>query len=413
MAHLLIVELPGGNDDDLLQAALARGDSFVFLSWQLSHYRDRPSLASSLFQAAAMIDAEGLDFSELQQQVLRFHAEQPFDALLCLIDIRQIEVAQLGAALGLPFMKPQTARLLRDKFETRRHLQAVGLPQPEFRCAGSSADLHQAVESLGLPVLIKPTDGYGSQNIVVLREAIDLEPWLSPLDTMLPSDHDYGLGVRACDRLLVERFMQGQVIGCDVLTQGGRHRLLGIHEKLFFEPPSFAIRGGCFIPNLGQFPEVENYIFSALDAVGFDLGASHIELMLTAEGPRLIEINPRLVGAKIGRLVSLGLGFSIHEALIRLHLRASDRVLAGVTPRHAVSRWLTASRSGTLVDIRWPQQQDARIRHVDILRQAGDSVGPPYENADRLGCVMGVADSREEAEQAVEDYVAQFAVIVD
>jgi len=39
MAHLLIIELPGGNDTDIIQSALDRGDKFTFLSSQLDHYR--------------------------------------------------------------------------------------------------------------------------------------------------------------------------------------------------------------------------------------------------------------------------------------------------------------------------------------------------------------------------------------
>lgn len=47
---------------------------------------------------------------------------------------------------------------------------------------------------------------------------------------------------------------------------------------------------------------IERYTFSALEAVEFDCGAAHAELMITHDGLHLIEINPRLVGAKMGRI---------------------------------------------------------------------------------------------------------------
>jgi hypothetical protein len=62
----------------------------------------------------------------------------------------------------------------------------------------------------------------------------DLDPLLSPLEDMLPSGADYGLGVTANDRMLVERNMTGIVLGCDTLTSAGRHTLLGVHEKESF-----------------------------------------------------------------------------------------------------------------------------------------------------------------------------------
>ena len=134
---------------------------------------------------------------------------------------------------------------------------------------------------LSLPLLIKPVDGYGSQNVIVLKDPWDLDPWVTPLDNLLPKSHDYGLGVHANGKWLVERFMTGQLIGCDTLTSYGVHHLLGVNEKLMFSPPSFAIRGGCFSPNLGQFADLEQFVSQVLDTVGFDVGACHIEIMVT------------------------------------------------------------------------------------------------------------------------------------
>jgi hypothetical protein len=51
----------------------------------------------------------------------------------------------------------------------------------------------------------------------------------------------------------------------------GRHRLLGVNEKLFFAPPSFAIRGGCFTTNTGQLP-IWRFAVACSMRVGFDHG---------------------------------------------------------------------------------------------------------------------------------------------
>jgi predicted ATP-grasp superfamily ATP-dependent carboligase len=228
---------------------------------------------------------------------------------------------------------------------------------------------------------------------------------------MLPSHADYGLGVSASDRLLVERYMQGTLIGCDTMTVNGEHRLLGVHEKLMFAPPSFAIRGSCFTPNGPIFADLERYASEALTAVGFDWGATHMELMITADGPRIIEINPRLVGAKLPRLVGYALGRSIHSDLIDVHLGCwppelgSDR-----SDQVAALRWITTSQSGVLDRIELPQWTDPRLRCVELLKRPGDLVHPPFENADRLGFVMTCASSRSEAEELAERYIAQATV---
>ena len=409
MAHLLIIELPGGNDVDIVAAALARGDEFTFLSAQLDHYRRQAAVWAVLECARAVVEVPGFGQAELDRRVLAVHARHRIDAVLCLIDIRLIEAARLAHRLGVRHLNPASAELLRDKYKVRRRLAEHGIAQPEFELAESNAQLKAAVQRLGLPVLIKPADGYGSQNIVVLRDEQDLDPLLSPLEDMLPSHADYGLGVRANDRLLVERYMTGSFVGCDTLTMDGRHRVIGMHRKLMFEPPSFAMRGSSFSPHGPGSPvpqAVERYVVALLDAVGFDWGATHIELMLTAEGPRLIEINPRLVGAKISRLVSHSLGHSLHADLIAVHLGEDRPGVPAVAPGVGAIRWIVAGQRGVLGSVRLPVWTDERIRCVEILKQPGDPVWPPFENADRIGYVMACASSAAEAESLADRFVA-------
>jgi biotin carboxylase len=233
---------------------------------------------------------------------------------------------------------------------------------------------------------------------------------------MLPSRADYGLGVVANDRILVERYMTGRFIGVDTLTVDGRHRVLGVHEKLMFAPPSFAMRGSTFVPHTAATPvapEIERYVFDLLDAVGYDCGATHIEMMLTDQGPRLIEINPRLVGAKMPRLVSHALGRSMHVDLIAVHLGLVSQTDAVERPTFGVIRWIVADRPGVLDAVQLPAWPDARIRSVEILKRAGDRVGPPFENADRIGFVMVCGEDRGHAEALADHFVAGARVLIE
>lgn len=406
MAHLLIIELPGGNDIDILQAAIDRADSFTFLTADLALYQQQPDVSAMLQFASSCIEVPNFGMKEVEDLVVAAHQTKPFDAVLCLLDIRLIEAATLARRLGLKYLNPDAAKLLRDKFSVRQRLEEHGITQPSFALATSNEALKEAVHHIGLPVLIKPSDGYGSQNIVILEFEDDLAPWMSPLDDMLPSRSDYGLGVKANDRLLVEQFMSGVVIGCDTLTRQGEHILLGVNEKLLFDPPSFAIRGGCFTPNHGQFKSIETYVFALLDAVDFDWGAAHIELMVHPDGLSLIEINPRLVGAKIPRLINLACKRSVHSDLIDLHLNLPMMPISEFS-EVAVTRWLVADQIATLKNVVLPKKNDPRIRCVEILKKPDDPVRPPMENADRIGYVMSCSPTRRESDEAAEDFIAK------
>ena len=151
---------------------------------------------------------------------------------------------------------------------------------------------------------------------------------------------------------------------------------------------------------------INAYIFSVLDAVGFNCGAAHVEIMVTDEGPQLIEVNPRLVGAKIARLSSHGLGYSVHEALIRLHLGDPNYLPPRKhKPVVAVSRWIVAASSGLMEGLYLPDQSDSRIKEIDILAKMGDRVNLPYENADRLGVVMAAGDISDDIAQFLDKFI--------
>lgn len=371
MAHLLIVELPGGNDVDIMRAAIERGDTFSFLTADLAHYQRQPLVSAVLEMAQRIITLPGFDYDEVQAEVLALHKRWPIEALLCLVDKRLVDAARLAQALGLPYIRPETARLLRDSSALRQHMAQQGLDHTEAAPATAAA--------------------------------------------LLPPQRQ--------GQLQPQR--PGQLIGCDTFSVNGRHQLLGVNEKQSFAPPfapssSPAIRGGCFTPNQGQYAEIERFVFARLDALGFDWGAAHTELMLTEAGLRLIAVNGRLVGAKLPRLLSYALGYSVHEALVEVHL--GQWPAATLAPQDqtrstqvAVVRWLAAGHEGELRRVDLPEQAMALfpgLRCVEMLKRSGDALRPPQENADRIGYVMVSAATRLEAERVAERYLAASRIVM-
>lgn len=401
MKTVVVIELPGGNDTDLLNAFIQRNDAFIFVTADIDHYKSQPEVWRVVSQAEEIIVSKNFDVDYITTQL---KSRDSIHGIFCLVDIRIIEAADIAEFFFLPFLNVDTALMLRDKATVRLQLKNLGIEQPKFRLAVTNDEVAKAVADIGLPCLIKPSDGYGSQNIVYLESEQDLEPWISPIENMLPSNASYGLGVNANDRLLVEEFMTGQVIGCDTLTVNGQHHLLGINVKRFFAPPSFAIEGGSFIPNEGQFQVVEAYVFDLLNAVYFNHGAAHIELKITDQGLRLVEINPRLVGAKIPRLISYALGSNVYDMLINLHT-GNDIELPQDMRGVASSHWITASTSGILQTIKLPTDFPEEIKSYEILKRSGDTVRPPFENADRIGYVMACAKDQDETERLAKKFV--------
>jgi biotin carboxylase len=415
MAHLLLLEVPGGNDFNILEEAVRLGHEVTFFTADINVYLAHQALATSkLSLAREVVTLTPFDYASFEAAALSRHAQNPFDAILCLIDIRMIEAAKLAERLRLKFLNARTATLIRDKFSVRERLAQHQIRQPRFQLATSNQELREAIGTIGFPVLIKPSDGYGSQNIITFTSEAAFNALAEPFANYLPLKTDYGFGVQANDRLVMEEFIRGEVIGCETFTVNGKHSFLGINDKVFFAPPCFGIKGSCFPSSRFDTATIRDYVFQILDALNFDFGAAHTEIIITPDGPYLVEVNPRLIGAHIPRLLGFALQRSIYADVINLHLGDDLAQLQDIHPQQvAVSRWITSTQNGILKAIIPPEMPGCGIVAVHIFKQPGDVIRPPFDNADRLGYVMAVGKTQAEAERWAEEFVLNTQVLLE
>jgi biotin carboxylase len=415
LAHLLLIEVPGGNDFTVLEDAVDLGHQVTFFTADLAHYRrQREATQARLALAREIIDLQPFDYAEFERRACLVHSSHPFDAVLCLIDIRLVEASLIAEKLGLRFLNPATTRMMRDKFSVRQRLAARGVRQPRFAVAETAGELRQAVAEIGYPVLVKPSDGYGSQNVSVVFSDADLDKLTDSHEALTLKPTDYGLGVRAGNRFSVEEYVRGHMIGCDVFSNKTERVFLGINDKLMFPPPSFAMRGSCFPSDRYDVSAIGQYAFDILDAVNFDFGACHIEMIVAPDGPYLVEVNPRLVSAQIPHQMGYALQRSIYADLINLHLGLPIAPLRDLK-RHSFSaiRWFVADRPGILASIQLPEALDEAVRRVVLFKESGDAVRPPVHNGDRIGYVIAVGGTQAAAEAIADRCVGDAQIILE
>ena len=202
--------------------------------------------------------------------------------------------AALAASLGLPHNSVDTAESLTNKSMQRERLRAAGVGGVRFARLDTVADWHEAAAYTGLPLVIKPRVGEGSRNTFLVtdpHEGFGLARRL-----LEGPERDHGL--------VVEEFLQGRdmspfgdFVSVESAAQFGEIRHLAVTGKFPLLPP-FRERGQFWPPALDplEAAEITSLVTSALLAVGFTFGLAHTEVKLTAEGPRIIEINGRLGG---------------------------------------------------------------------------------------------------------------------
>ncbi|MGZ4113293.1 MAG: ATP-grasp domain-containing protein, partial [Tumebacillaceae bacterium] len=107
-------------------------------------------------------------------EALRLHRERPFRAVIALDEADVMRAARIRERLGLPGQHVESATAFRDKV-VMKTLLAPHVKCPAFARLTEPFDLHDFVETHGLPVVVKPDDGMGSMNTQVVRTQEQLD----------------------------------------------------------------------------------------------------------------------------------------------------------------------------------------------------------------------------------------------
>jgi len=309
--------------------------------------------------------------------------------------------ALAAAALHLPGPDPEAVGSARDKGEQRRVLAAGGVRQPEFAVATTVEQALAAAEAIGCPVVVKPVAGSGSVGVRLSR---DLEGVAAHAGKLLAAGLDErGRGVP--HRILVEAFADGPEYSVEVF--GGL--ALGVTGKHLGPLPCFVEVGHDFPAQVEDLvrTSVTEAAETAVRLLGLTFGPAHVELRVTAEGPTLIEVNPRLAGGWIPRLVETATGIDLICETIRVF--TGRRVcLAPTRSRAAALRFVLAPGSGTLDGL--PGLEEARraegIVEAIAYRDLGAEVAVHGDFRDRIGHVLAAAPTVAAA-AATADHLVQ------
>lgn len=233
--------------------------------------------------------------------------------------------AALTEHLGLPGVDPAVLRLTRDKAAVRNRLHDAGLTRA--RAVESAEPDREArgllLKEVGLPLVLKDTAGTGSQNVWLVRDEGELDAALAEAP-----------GRDLKGRLFAEPHFSGPVYSAETLTWDGRTRLLGVSSRLMSPEPHFREEITAFpvaFPGT-QRTSLEGWLDRVLAAIGYTDRFAHVEFVLTADGPEVVEVNPRIGGALVGEAMCRALGVNVYEAMIETALGRRPRLMDADLP---------------------------------------------------------------------------------
>ena len=314
-------------------------------------------------------------------------------------DYGVLSASYVAEKLGLPGLKYETAKRIKNKYEVRRRLIDTEVDDThEAYEVGSKTALDDLI--IHYPVMVKPCDGSGSR---ATRRVDCFEELKGACEDAVKTSR-----IR---KALIEDFVTGHEYGAESIVVNGEVFVLGIMKKWMTDPPYYAELGHQIPSELPDTIEqkVRKCVENAIKALEINHGAVNMDLIISPSGDvHIIDVGARMGGNMIGPcVIPIGTGIAYMDNLIRTAV--SDEPDWSVISQQKVCTRLLAFKGGRvnkLPDFKSIEEKyNVKIYHH---MNPGDFVNEYHTNLDGCGYIIaGDAATADRVLSEIAEYVKQ------
>ena len=246
--------------------------------------------------------------------ILEYASKMEIDAILTdQTDVAVPSVAYVSEKLGLKTIGYHKAMIFTDKYSMRVEAQRCGIHVPEFYKANTESEAIGIIESMKLPVIVKPTRNSGSRGVRKISEKNEI------VDAVKDAFSESRIS-----EIIIESFIPGKEYLVDGFALDGKYINTDIGEKEYFNLKGKYVSKMCMFTSAeAQIDDVEKKVLAEnkklVEAMELPFGITHAEWMYSYEDNEvyLVEIATRGGGVFLSSdLTPCASGINTNEMLI-------------------------------------------------------------------------------------------------
>ncbi len=192
---------------------------------------------------------------------------------------------------------PTTTLLRRNKFHMHEKLKECNIKYiKQFKSKNLLEIMNWAEINKKWPVVIKPLNSAASDGVTICSNTNEIE---NAVSRILYQENKLGI---KNEEVLIQEYVEGTQYFINTVSWNGIHYVSDIwkQNRRRLKDRAFLFESMSLCDSEDKIEcELINYTKSILNSLDLSHGAAHNEVMLTKEGPVLIELNARLMGASI------------------------------------------------------------------------------------------------------------------
>lgn len=332
-------------------------------------------------------DANGL----VEIEAVKFGKKQTLSHVIALDERDLLRAARIREELGISGQSVESATAYRHKPTMKSYVKASGIPCPKYSVIDSPMDLYRFIVKNGLPVIVKPQDGFGSINTKIIHNWEQAEKFM---------------GSAVFANMMVESFVDGEMYQSNGLIMDGKMVFLSVAK--YGTVPLSRISGSglsyTLSPSAYLIPQSEKIfgrIYEFTDNVIQSLpspknSSFHCELFHTADDELVFcEIASRTGGAKIGECILQAYGVDLNAEWSRLECGLDVTIPQHVVEKQLAATYLIPTRPGKLTSMLEEIPLPWVIEYLPRVK-VGDEIHVGKTSMDTLGSIVFVGASNEE-----------------
>ena len=279
--------------------------------------------------------------------------------------LRKAAAVSKQLCLPAPAVKDLDLCMQKDRF--RAVQKALGLPCPYFEAVAVSGFVPPS--SASYPLVCKPVVGTGSIGVKLCRTPDDLSAWVVELEE-----------ITSCAHVLLEEYIQGPLYSVEaVLQPNARPHIIGFTNRDLGPPPFFVETMYTFPVHLSD--EVVGAVRIALARLSTKLHAAtmaHMEFVIDARAnrPVMIELNPRVGGGMLSRMISEACGTNIFDTYLSVWQQDIPATLPCSHSKALSHGWKYPAFGGVIADrlVHFDTEHNDNVLEFSWCVQNGDRV---------------------------------------
>lgn len=330
----------------------------------------------------------------------------------------------LAEEFGVNRFSTQAINTMQDKILSRQVLSESPY-NPSFAVlAGGDVSLSSLPREINstFPFILKSPHSSGSKDVFKINSSKNFKYYLRKISQ------------KSMEPILAEEFLDGPQYLVEVIVYQQKLHIVAVFEQEITHHKRFIVTGYNLLVDLPAdfYMSLREAVESIVVDHGMESGACHLELRhvwrtkavplpnkknvwghLHEQKWKLVEINPRISGGAMNKLIEIGLGLNLVEETLKLAL-GQEPNLQPKHKQHVFAQYIILSETGILDKITGKQKafHCPGVQEVYVKPRQGTLLTPPLSMGQRYAYVIATGDSEQSARENAKFAASQIQFLL-